>query len=82
MPLAQAHGKPLSQFALNWVLANPIVTSLIIGPRTMEQYQDNLGSLGWHIDKATLAEIDTLVPPGEHTGYGFNDPQAPVLGRP
>jgi hypothetical protein len=26
--------------------------------------------------------VDRLVPPGEHTGYGFNDPLYPVQGRP
>ena len=81
MPLAEAHGKPLSQFALNWILANPVVTSVIVGPRTLEQYEDNLGCLGWEIDETALEEIDRLVPPGEHTGFGFNDPQSPVLGH-
>jgi len=81
-PLADAHGKTMSQFAVNWVLANPIVSAAIIGPRTMEQYEESLGSLGWEIEQSALDEIDRLVPPGEHTGHGFNDPQQPVRGRP
>lgn len=81
-PMADSHGKTMSQFALNWVLGNPIITSVIIGPRTLEQYEDNLGSIGWEIDGASLDRIDELVPPGEHTGYGFNDPISPVMGRP
>ncbi|MBK37155.1 MAG: NADP-dependent oxidoreductase [Gemmatimonadetes bacterium] len=81
-PLADAHGKTMTQFSLNWVLGNPIVSSAIVGPRTMEQYVDNVGCLGWEIDDETLAKIDKLVPPGEHTGWGFNDPQYPVIGRP
>ena len=82
VPLADAHDVTLTQFSLNWVLANPIVTSAIVGPRTMEQYEDNLGCLGWDIAQKALDEIDALVPPGEHTGWGFNDPQYPVRGRP
>jgi len=82
VPLADAHDVTLTQFSLNWVLANPIVTSAIVGPRTMEQYEDNLGCLGWDISQKALDEIDALVPPGEHTGWGFNDPQYPVRGRP
>lgn len=82
LPLAEAHGRPLTQFALNWALGNPIVTSAIVGPRTMEQFEDNLGCLGWEISQDALAEIDRLVPPGEHTGWGFNDPAYPVMGRP
>lgn len=81
-PLADAHGKTMTQFSLNWVLGNPIVSSAIVGPRTMEQYVDNVGCLGWEIDDEALAKIDELVPPGEHTGWGFNDPQYPVIGRP
>ena len=81
-PLAEAYGKSMTQFSLNWVLGNPIVTSAIVGPRTMAQYEDNLGCLGWGIERDALERIDELVPPGEHTGKGFNDPLYPVLGRP
>ena len=80
--LAEGTGKKLSQFALNWVISNPIVTSAIIGPRNLDQYEDNLGALGWDIDSSILSKVDALVPPGEHTGNGFNDPQNPVRGRP
>jgi len=81
-PLSDAHGKSMTQFSLNWVLTNPIVTSAIVGPRTMEHYEDNIGCLGWEISEEALDKIDTLVPAGEHTGWGFNDPQYPVQGRP
>ncbi len=81
-PLTEAHDKTMTQFSLNWVLANPIVTSAIVGPRTMEHLEDNLGCLGWEIDSGALDKIDQLVPAGEHTGLGFNDPQYPVRGRP
>ena len=80
--LAEGSGKKLSQFALNWVISNPIVTAAIIGPRNLDQYEDNLGALGWDIDSSILSKVDALVPPGEHTGNGFNDPQNPVRGRP
>ncbi len=81
MPLADAHGKTLTQFALAWVLANPTITSVIIGPRTMEQLEDNLGCLDCAITEDDEKAIDQLVPPGEHTGKGYNDPAYPVLGR-
>ena len=80
--LSEGMAKKLSQFALNWVISNPIVTSAIIGPRNLDQYEDNIGALGWEIESSILAKLDELVPPGEHTGYGFNDPQNPVRGRP
>jgi aryl-alcohol dehydrogenase-like predicted oxidoreductase len=71
-----------SQFALAWCLANPILTSVIVGPRTMEQFDDNVGCLAVDISEADEAFIDSLVPPGEHSGKGFQDTAYPVLGRP
>ena len=44
-PIADAKGCTLSQLALAWVLHQPGVTSPIIGPRTMEQYDDNMKAL-------------------------------------
>ena len=81
-PLAEARGKSLTQWALAWVLANPIVTSAIIGPRTLEQLEDHLGALGWRLTPEEEKAVDRLVPPGEHTGKGYNDPAYPVRGRP
>ncbi|NKB68132.1 MAG: aldo/keto reductase [Candidatus Latescibacteria bacterium] len=80
--LADQCGVGLADFALNWVLANPIITSAIIGPRTMEQYESSWAALGWEMSAEIQAQVDGLVPPGEHTGWGFNDPKYPVLGRP
>ena len=76
-----ARGTRCSHFSLAWCLANPILTSVIIGPRTMEQYQDNLGCLEVEWTEADEAMIDSLVPPGEHTGQGFQDSAYPVTGR-
>jgi aryl-alcohol dehydrogenase-like predicted oxidoreductase len=74
-------GVAISRFALAWCLANPIITSVIIGPRTMEQFDDNLQCLEVTITPEDEAFIDTIVPPGEHSGKGFQDPQYPVTGR-
>jgi len=71
-----------SQFALAWCLANPILTSIILGPRTMEQFDDNLAALNVTITPDDEAFVDSFVPPGEHSGQGFQDPNYPVTGRP
>ena len=80
-PLAAAHDKTLAQFALAWTLANPTITSVIIGPKNLDQLEDNLGCLDCTISSEDEAAVDQLVPPGEHTGKGYNDPMYPVLGR-
>jgi len=74
-------GVSASQFALAWVLANPILTSVIVGPRTMEQYDDNIGCLDVEVTAEDEAFIDSLVPPGEHSGFGFQDTAYPITGR-
>lgn len=77
----QQKGVPTTQFALAWVLANPIITSVIVGPRTMDQFTDNLGCLDVEITSDDEAFIDNLVPPGEHSGKGFQDTAYPITGR-
>jgi aryl-alcohol dehydrogenase-like predicted oxidoreductase len=77
-----AKGVAPSQFALAWCLANPIITSVILGPRTLEQFADNVAALAVSITPEDEAFVDRLIPPGEHTGKGFNDPLYPATGRP
>jgi aryl-alcohol dehydrogenase-like predicted oxidoreductase len=54
----------MSQFALAWCVQQPGVTSPIIGPRTMEQLEDNLAALEVGISDKDRAEVDALIPPG------------------
>ncbi len=77
----QKKGVGCSQFALAWCLANPILTSVIVGPRTMEQFDDNINCLEIEVTDDDEAAIDELVPPGEHSGLGFQDSAYPVTGR-
>jgi aryl-alcohol dehydrogenase-like predicted oxidoreductase len=71
-----------SQFALAWCVANPILTSVIIGPKTEAQFDDNMKSLAVKITPEDEAFIDSVVPPGEHSGKGFQDSAYPITGRP
>jgi aryl-alcohol dehydrogenase-like predicted oxidoreductase len=64
IPMAQEVGATLAQYALAWVMTNPVITAPIIGPRTMEQLEDNLGALTVTIPPEHLRRIDELVPPG------------------
>lgn len=78
----EKRGTPISRFALAWCLANPLITSIILGPRTMQQFEDNLGCLEISLASEDEAFVDTLVPVGEHSGKGFQDPAYPITGRP
>jgi aryl-alcohol dehydrogenase-like predicted oxidoreductase len=74
-------GVATSQFALAWCIANPILSSTIVGPRTMEQFDDNFACLEIEITDEDEAFVDSLVPTGEHSGKGFQDSAYPVTGR-
>jgi aryl-alcohol dehydrogenase-like predicted oxidoreductase len=56
---------PLSQLALAWTLVQPGISSSIIGPRTLEQLEDNLGALSLTLSPEELQRIDQISPPGE-----------------
>ena len=81
---AHAEKKAMSagDFAINWVLRNPIVTSVIAGPRTLEQWQGYLGALGRPFDDEDEVLVDSLVRPGHPSTPGYNDPNYPLTGRP
>lgn len=64
IPMAEEVGANLAQYALAWTLTNPVVTAPIIGPRIMDQLEDNLGALNIEIPPEHLRKIDELVPPG------------------
>lgn len=54
----------VSQFALAWCAQQPGITSPIIGPRTMEQLEDNLGAIEVKVTDEDRVRIDALAPPG------------------
>ena len=56
--VGKKHAASISQVALAWMLANPVITSPIIGPRSLEQLQDNLGSVNIQLDGDALAVLD------------------------
>ncbi|HEY3921935.1 MAG TPA: aldo/keto reductase [Gaiellaceae bacterium] len=69
--LADGANIPLIRLAIAWVLRHPAVTSAIIGPRTMEQLESQLGSDELELDDALLDRVDEIVPPG--TNFSFAD---------
>jgi aryl-alcohol dehydrogenase (NADP+) len=68
VPLAEEAGATLSQYALAWILSNPAVTSVLLGPRILAQLEDNLGAIGVSLPEEHMARIDALLPPGTLVG--------------
>jgi aryl-alcohol dehydrogenase-like predicted oxidoreductase len=62
--LAEEAGLSLIHLAIAFVLEHPAVTSAIIGPRTMEQLESQLGAAKVTLTDEVLDRIDEIVPPG------------------
>src|SRR5205085_1158561 len=62
--LADEAGVSLVHLALAFVLEHPAVTAAIVGPRTMEHFEGQLGAADLALDDKVLDRIDELVPPG------------------
>ncbi|MFB9759260.1 aldo/keto reductase [Ectobacillus funiculus] len=57
--VAEESQKTPAQVALNWLLNQPGVTAPIIGARTMEQLEANLGSAGWSLTSEQIARLNS-----------------------
>jgi aryl-alcohol dehydrogenase-like predicted oxidoreductase len=64
LPLAAESGLSLTHMALAFVISHPAITAAIIGPRTLEQFDDLLAGAATKLDDAILDRIDAIVPPG------------------
>src|SRR3954470_14720327 len=62
--LAEEQGMSLVELAIAFVLQHPAVTAAIIGPRTMEQLESQLGAADVVLSDEVLDRIDEIVPPG------------------
>jgi aryl-alcohol dehydrogenase-like predicted oxidoreductase len=62
--LAEESGMSLIHLALGFVIRHPAVTAAIIGPRTLEQLESQLGAADVTLSDEILDRIDEIVPPG------------------
>jgi aryl-alcohol dehydrogenase-like predicted oxidoreductase len=58
--IAEDRGKTVAQVALNWLLAKEGVCSPIFGARTLDQFDENMGSIGWHLSKEEWDRLDQV----------------------
>jgi aryl-alcohol dehydrogenase-like predicted oxidoreductase len=77
--LADEAGLPLVHLAVAFVIRHPAVTAAIIGPRTMEQLESQLGAADVVLDDAVLDRIDEIVPPGRDLNPADAGWQNPAL---
>ena len=80
--LADKAGISLVHMAIAFVLQHPAVTSAIIGPRTMDQLESQLGAADLVLDDDLLDQIDDVVPPGTNLNVADNGWLPPSLLDP
>ena len=83
--LAEESGMSLIHMALAFVINHPAVTAAIIGPRTFEQLESQIGAADVTLSADVLDRIDEIVPPGRpstrSTPAGRTPPSSPQARR-
>jgi aryl-alcohol dehydrogenase-like predicted oxidoreductase len=71
--VASFRGVTMAQVALAWLVDRPMVTSVILGARTVEQLHDNLGAADLHLDGEEVARLDAASDPAP-ADYPYGGP--------
>jgi aryl-alcohol dehydrogenase-like predicted oxidoreductase len=77
--LAEETGLSLIHLAIAFVIRHPAVTAAILGPRTMEQLESQLGAHEVDLSDEVLDRIDEIVPPGTNVNPADGGWQDPAL---
>jgi aryl-alcohol dehydrogenase-like predicted oxidoreductase len=80
--LAASIGCSLPQLAVAFPVAHPAVTSVIIGPRTMQQLEGALNGAALTLDDKILDRMDEIVPPGTNLYNPDDVRRPPALADP
>lgn len=59
--IAQEIEKPLSQIAINWLIAQKEIGPVICGAQTPQQIEENIKSTTWQLEKKTVEKIDNIL---------------------
>ena len=82
--LAEEAGISLIHLALAFVINHPAVTAAIIGPRTMQQLESQIGATDVVLDEALLDRVDEIVMPGTNVNpadAGWENPALEPAAR-
>ena len=88
-PIAKAHGCSAARVSLAWLLAKPVVTSIIIGAKRIDQLHDNLAAVDLKLTPNEIKQLDEVsVLPPEYPGWMLpfqgsdrTDPSVDRFGR-
>ena len=58
--IAKQQETPITTLSVAWVLANPAVTSVILGASRLDQLTDTLAAADYKLDSAVKAKLDEV----------------------
>lgn len=58
--IASERGKTPAQVALNWLTYRQGITAPIFGARTLEQFEENMGAVGWRLTDEEWKALDAV----------------------
>jgi aryl-alcohol dehydrogenase-like predicted oxidoreductase len=83
--IAEKRGVSMAQVALAWLADRPMMTSVILGARTVEQLTDNLGAAGLHLSREETERLDVISDPAPadypYGGPGVEQRSRSLIGR-
>lgn len=81
-PIAKAHNCSAARISLAWLLTRPVVTSVIIGAKRMEQLEDNLAAVELKLSEDEIRKLDEVsaLPP-EYPGWMLDFQSLDRLGQ-
>ncbi|MCP3731900.1 aldo/keto reductase [Sphingomonas sp. MG17] len=69
-PIAQAHGCSPARVALAWLLAKPVVTSVLVGAKRLDQLADNIAAVDLTLTDEEMRQLDEVSElPSEYPGW-------------
>ena len=69
-PIAKAHGCSAARISLAWLLTKPVVTSVIIGAKRLDQLEDNIAAVDLRLTEDELKQLDEVSAlPSEYPGW-------------
>lgn len=61
---AASRGRSILELAFAWLLARPVVASILAGATSPEQVEQNVRAIGWALTSEDLAEVDRICTAG------------------
>jgi aryl-alcohol dehydrogenase (NADP+) len=62
--IAEKRDVMMSEVAINWLRSRPMVSSLLLGVRTVAQLEENLRAMEWELDDEELTFLNEVSAPG------------------